>query len=464
MNSNRWQTLKQLPALFEIPALDPARALRRIILMERNIMLPVKVFFIAMILQSFDFSRSIWVGEISSVLDVTVVTVQLIFWFYILANIIVAFFLLMAKRWPLAVTQWTVVTSVLMDGIFVAAMTLLTGGLDSVLFWLFVALIIRNSISVPPGVTQLLLSLAISLCYALVAVLDISISANLDDTTRAAWDFSPHEEFGQPFFLRMVVLLLTTLCCSGLELLFERQRIAAEEAGEFSARESQLRAAGRLAAEFAHQIKNPLTVINNVAFSLQNSLRENKTSAAQIEIIQEEVSRADRVITQIMGYAQLSEGRVEKLNVLEELERALAQIFPRVVPTEIKIHRDYADHFPPLLMQRGHLSEIFLNLLQNAREALPARGNIFITAIARRDSAVEISVRDDGLGIAPDKIERIFEAYFTTKEKGSGLGLAIVRHNADLYGATVRVESELGKGARFIVIFPAKMLPPPPTL
>ena len=101
------------------------------------------------------------------------------------------------------------------------------------------------------------------------------------------------------------------------------------EAAEFAAREGQLHSAGRLAAEFAHQIKNPLAIINNAAYSLQRSLRENKTSAAQqIEIIQEEVARADKVITQIMGYAQLSEGRVEKLKVVEEIERAIEQVFP----------------------------------------------------------------------------------------------------------------------------------------
>ena len=92
-------------------------------------------------------------------------------------------------------------------------------------------------------------------------------------------------------------------------------------------------------------------------------------------------------------------------------------------------------------MQRGHLSEIMVNLLQNAREALGENGNVFITADCRRDHSVEISVRDDGPGIPPDKIERIFEAYYTTKENGTGLGLAIVKHNVELYGGTVRVES-----------------------
>jgi len=242
MNSSHVQWLKQLPALFEIPAPDPPRLLRRIVMMERNLMLPVKAVFIAIISYSFDITA--WVGLANSTLDVVVETVQLIFWFYILANIVLAVFLLAAERLPLAVVQWTVVTGNFVDGIFIAGMALLTGGLDSVLFWLFVALIIRNSVNVPPGVLQLISSLVISLCYVLVAVLDVSVFQNLDDTTRRALDLTTHEDLGQPFVLRMVVLLLTTVCCSGLELLLERQRLAAEEAGEFAAREGQLRSAG----------------------------------------------------------------------------------------------------------------------------------------------------------------------------------------------------------------------------
>lgn len=162
-----------------------------------------------------------------------------------------------------------------------------------------------------------------------------------------------------------------------------------------------------------------------------------------------------------MGYAQLSEGRVEKLKVVEEIERASEQVFPAAVPTGVDVKKKFAGSFPPLLMQRSHLSEILVNLLLNAREALNGRGHVSITATGNRDQSVEIAVTDDGPGIPPDKFGRIFEAYFTTKEKGTGLGLAIVKHNAELYGGTVRVESVLGKGAKFTVSLPAKMLPKP---
>ncbi len=457
MKPSHAQWLKRSLALMEIPAPDPPRLLRRIEIMERDILLPLKAFVIGMILYSFVSTP--WFGLATSMLDITVETIQYLFWFYVLANIAFALLMLNPARLPLAVVQWTVVTCSLVDGIFLAGIALLTGGLDSILFWLFVGLIVRNAVSVPPGFSQLTLNFAISLCYILVGVLDVSVIRNLDVDTLRALHLAPHEDLGQPFVLRLMVLWLTTICCYGAQVLLERQRLATEEAEEFAAREGQLHSAGRLAAEFAHQIKNPLAIINNAAFSIQRALREGRTEASQqIEIIQEEVSRADRIVTQIMGYAQLTEGRVEKLNVIEEIERALGQVFPPAVPTGIQIHREFGRTFPPLLMQRQHLAEILLNLLKNAREAVGKNGNIYVTAGNHRDHSVEISVRDDGPGVPPDKIGRIFEAYYTTKEQGTGLGLAIVKHNVELYGGTVRVESGLGKGATFTLLFPARTL------
>lgn len=461
MDSRREHWSKRLPALFEIPAVDADRARRRIEVTERAVMLPVKFFFVLTIYLSFYFSP--WMGEISSVLEVTVETVQLMFGFYVFFNLLMTVPLFASRRVPLALLQWMTFAGAILDGLLLAAMTLITGGMDSILYWLFLGLVIRNSVSLPPGVSQLILNFVISLFYVAVAVLDVAIASNMDESTSRAFDLLPHEGIGEPFVLRLLVLWLTAVSSYGVQALMEKQGAAIEEAREFAARENQLRSAGRLAAEFAHQIKNPLAVITNTAYSIRRSLSDHDPASVRqhIEIIQEEVSRADRVITQIMGYAQLSEGRVEKLDVVTEINRAVEQVFPAAVPTGILLENDFAGPFPPLLMQRGHLSEILVNLLQNARDVLAGRGKIKMAAHSQRDHSVEISVADNGPGIAPDRLGRIFEAYFTTKEKGSGLGLAIVRHNLELYGGTVRVESELGKGARFIVIFPAKTMPKP---
>jgi signal transduction histidine kinase len=455
MKQSLWQWLKRLFTLIEIPAPDPPRLLHRIEVMERDVVLPIKAVVIMIIFYSFVSTP--WIGRVLSTLEVTVETVQYVFILYVLANALFALLLVNVMRLPLAIVQWTVVTSSLVDGLFIAGMMLLTGGSGSILFWLFIALIVRNAVSVPAGFSQLFLDFAISLCYVLVSVLGIFITNGLDESAVRSLGLTPGEDWGQPFVLRLAVLWLTAICCYGAQVLLERQQLAAEEAGEFAARAGQLRSAGRLAAEFAHQIKNPLAIINNAAFSLQRTLNDGKTDVAQqIGIIQEEVSRADQIITQIMGYAKLTEGRVEKLNVIQELDLAITQVFPSAVPTGICIHREYGRTFPPLVIQRRHLSEIFVNLLKNVGEALGGKGNVFVTADCRRNNLIEISIRDDGPGIPPDKIERVFEAYYTTKKGGTGLGLAIVKHNVELYGGTVRVKSELGKGAKFTLLFPVK--------
>jgi signal transduction histidine kinase len=101
---------------------------------------------------------------------------------------------------------------------------------------------------------------------------------------------------------------------------------------------------------------------------------------------------------------------------------------------------------------------VLVNLLQNAREAMNGCGAVDITARFGEQDSIIIEIADTGPGIPPDKLAKIFDAYFTTRAKGTGLGLAIVKHNTEMYGGVVRVQSELGKGARFIVEFPSRIL------
>jgi signal transduction histidine kinase len=499
MKFTGWEQIKPLHQLLATDRPEPAQQAARISGMHRDVVLPAKAGIVLVVLYFLFYSGWDYAPTTRSVVQGVLKNYFLI---YVLCNAVAAVLFGCWRRFPPALFQWVAFTLGLLDGLFLAGLTVVTGGFDSMVFWVFPGLIVLNAICIPLALPQIVLNLIVSLLYlsaglltptiaqdetAMIAVPGrsapglhatnrVSVCTNLSLTRnseppklrRVAWpdavvrDTPPEELPTEAFLLRIFVLWLLTLCCYGAQVLWERQRVAREEAGEFAARENQLHSAGRLAAEFAHQIKNPLAVINNAAYSLQRSLHGAGGSAAQqIDIIREEVARADRVITQIVGYARLSEGRVEKLEVAVEINRAVAQVFPAAVPTGITVQREIASHFPPLLMQSGHLSEILVNLLQNAREALGDRGRIVVAARCQADNSIVISVRDDGPGIAPDKRERIFEAYFTTKEKGTGLGLAIAKHNAELYGGTIRVDSTLGNGATFTVTLPAKTLPQP---
>jgi len=528
MKNFDWERIKSLRGLLATGHAEPVQQAERIVGVLRDVVLPSKAGLLMVVWYYLFHSDSGWNKDQTAWLALD--ALKKFFLIYFLCNFVGAILLVSWRRLPPGLAQWLAFTLGLLDGLFMAGITSVTGGFSSMAFLVFPALVVLNALSIPLATPQIVLNLLLSVFYTGAVLLTPYIGwdkplsdrqvlaemvvgrqattntvsgggtavspranalqqgtaaipqpgssgtgrhgtnqiATLARVNQDAWrkheaeDSSAEEVVPEELLLRVSVLWLLTLCCYGAQVLFERQRRAVLEATEFAAREGQLHSAGRLAAEFAHQIKNPLAIINNTAYSLRRSLGGQKGAAAQqIEIIQEEVARADKVITQIMGYAQLSEGRVERLKVVEEIERASDQVFPGGVPTEIIFKKRFAGPFPPLLMQRGHLVEILTNLLLNAREALPGRGNVSITAACKADQALEITVADDGPGVSPDKFERIFEAYFTTKEKGSGMGLAIVKHNAELYGGTVRVESVLGQGAKFTVLLPAKLQPRP---
>jgi signal transduction histidine kinase len=458
IKSTRWPVLEKLRELLQETKPPPEELAKRLRTVERDVILPVKAVLVLILAYYLYFSS--WFEDVPLPQSVGQQIIERFFIIYLVFNIAVATILLRSKRMLSSFVERVIFTSNFVDGLFLAGLTYATGGFDSILYWLFLGLIVRNAVSCPLAAPQLILNFSTCLCYLAAGVLEAI-------TARMARDFddfgSPPENPTEPFLLRLVLLVLMTACCYGVQVLFEKQRRASDEAREFAVRQEQLRSAGRLAAKIAHQIKNPLGIINNAAYSLQRSLQEGKPpNPQQLEIIREEVDRADQTITKLMGYAQLAEGRVEKLRVDEELDRAVEQAVPPAAKyPAVFVDRNYAPELPVLMMQRGHLAEIFVNLLQNAREALIGKGRISVTARPGENASVVVTISDDGPGIPKSRVERIFQPYFTTKEKGTGLGLSIVKHNAELYGGSVRVESELGKGTKFILEFPTRTLNKP---
>lgn len=369
---------------------------------------------------------------------------------YALASAFFAVPIWVFRSIPLKVLQWVVFTAALLDAMFFAALALMTDGFDSILFWVFPLLVVRNALSMPVAPLQIALNVLVVLCYVSAGVLDLYI-LQLDDQTEVL-------RATEPFLLRIFLLLLLGAICYGLQVLLDRERQRVLEAEEFAFRQGQMRTAGRLAAEVAHQIKNPLGIINNSAFSLQRSLQGSAGAEAvrQLEIIREEVERSDRILTELIGFAELAEGRVERLDVVEELEASIARVFPTGATFSTRIERDFRPPLPVLMFSRRGLGEIFDNLLKNARDAMGGGGRIRILARYGGDFGVEVMVEDDGPGIPVEMRDRIFEAYFTTKSGGTGLGLAIVKQNIEMFGGRVEVDSELGRGTCFRLYFPGR--------
>lgn len=380
-------------------------------------------------------------------------TIKDCFLVYVALNIVAGLILVWAPNLTLKKIQALVFSVGVLDAILMSTLTLLNKGFDSVLYYVFAVLILHSALALPVALPQLLLNFIFITAFTVGGLLDnvlIVPWADPNDPTTHRTEM-PAE--------RVAVLVTWALCCYGIQVLFEKQRQAEAEATELAVRQERLHTAGRLAAEIAHQIKNPLGIITNAAFSLQRSVHNGQLEVdEQILIIREEIEHADRIITELMGYAQLAEGTVERLEVGDEVDNAILEVFPPAAKYKVEVVKHYEPPLPALLMQKRHLSSVLVNLLQNAREAMHGVGRIEVAVSNGEKESVIISIEDNGPGIPPDKIGKIFEAHFSTREKGTGLGLAIVKHNTEIYGGTVNVQSELGKGTRFTLEFPARIL------
>ncbi len=458
------QTPRRWADFLVTPAVDPVRRAERLRFGERNIVLPAKVAVLVIFIVEFFFSNSF--EGLNTIGDMALEPVRRFLLGYLIINVGVMGVYLWMHRLPFSLVNSITWIVNLIDALFVAAMTVVTGGFESVLFWVFPVLIVRNAVSIPVAGPQVVLNfLSIGAYVAAVGLyksiieLDPLSSPILIDLGREPTGLVISGQSGQLLLARVLLLVLLTACCYGVEVLFDRGLQAEEEARESATRQEQLASAGRLAAEIAHRLKNPLAIINNAAFSAQRLLKNDSSGALEkMEMIRDEVERSDRILTELMGYAQLAEGRVERLEIERMVDEAIAQVLPPAAKFEVRVERKLEAGLPPLLMQRAHLEAVLVNLLLNAREAMNGRGLIEVRARQTNDGAVILSVRDTGPGIPEKQRRQIFEPYFTTKPRGTGLGLAIVKHNVELYGGTIAVESTLGKGSTFSVSFPVKVL------
>ena len=474
-----WENIKRFLRLVSTSTIDPAEQYRRLKLMERDIGVPVKIAVLGLTAYFLFFSEYVEGRDfiLRARVKVALVPVQQFFLGYVVVNLGAITFLLMFNRWKLRVVHWFTLVMSFVDALVVSGLVVITGGLDSMVYWVFLVMIIRNAISIPIPFTQISMNLLMTGGYAVSIVtwkrfivmepkdrLQTLDSLKPQEGQLSAEELisliQPPEQYEASLFtLRLFFLVLMTALCYGVQVLFDRDRQAQSEAREYSLRREQLRSTGRLAAEIAHRLKNPLSIINNAAFSMGRHLREEDSGMnKQLNMIRGEVERSDMILTELMGYARLSEGRIEKIDVKEELQGAIAEVFPPSHTFPIKLEKKVSDRLPPLMMQRAHLREIMVNLMVNAREVTGEGGNVAISCSPSANYEIEMRNKDSGGGIPVEQREQIFEPYFTTKKKGTGLGLAIVKQNTELYGGEIRVESELGEGTEFILTFPTRVL------
>lgn len=229
---------------------------------------------------------------------------------------------------------------------------------------------------------------------------------------------------------------------------------------------SRLASIGELVDSVAHEINTPLGVISAQADAalLQNSSGE--LNREEIEIIKKQTRRISEYTKTLLNFSKRIPFNSEVLNIKDLLNESIFLLQPKFREKNIKVYKHFTDSRYLIHGDRRQLEQVFVNLLNNAVDSIHNSGNININIqqkatrnlVGKADEIkdyFEITIADDGCGIKPDDIERIFNPFFSTKEKnGTGLGLSISKSIIQRHKGKIEVVSELGSGSKFIIILP----------
>ena len=217
---------------------------------------------------------------------------------------------------------------------------------------------------------------------------------------------------------------------------------------------------GRLAGGLAHEIKNPLSTLSINLQLLEEDLRSDGEGSTQryggrLEVLRREVRRLEEVLEDFLRYARPHQLELELQNVNDVIREIIDFITPEATRAGIRMSAGLADDLKPTMLDAGRLKQAFLNIIINAKQAMPDGGEIIIRS-ANVDGGVRIGFIDTGVGISRDDLDRIWDIYYSSKKTGTGLGLPTARRIVEEHGGSVTVHSDVGKGTCFTVFLPEK--------
>ncbi len=223
--------------------------------------------------------------------------------------------------------------------------------------------------------------------------------------------------------------------------------------------QEKMAAFGLLAAGIAHEVGNPLAALSSIVQILQRR-HPDEYMAEKLDLADRQLGRIQRTIRELVEFARPASpvpGKVRVGEVVEEV-LAVAKYYYRTGDRAFSV--EIAEDLPPILAPRDHLLQVVLNLVFNAIDATARGGRIGVSAAVVGD-AIELSVTDDGRGIAEADRARLFQPYFTTKRQGTGLGLYVSRKIVHELRGSIACRSEPGEGATFTVVLPVETAPEP---
>ena len=266
---------------------------------------------------------------------------------------------------------------------------------------------------------------------------------------------------GSIILISGVILGIVTYMVNRIQLADER-RLAYIQQVEYA---NKMASIGRMAAGISHEINNPLAIINEKAglikdlFEIKKQYAGDPKLQGMVDVILAAVKRASKITRLLLAFARNTESGKESVDVKLMIKEVLSFIEKEAEINAIKIEIKAPDSPAVIQSDKGKLQQIFLNIINNALDAIEKEGHLVVEISGIHKDGVNVSITDDGVGIKKEDLKHIFEPFFSTKKGrgGTGLGLAITYNLIQELGGTISVESEEEKGSIFSIRLPVEL-------
>ena len=219
---------------------------------------------------------------------------------------------------------------------------------------------------------------------------------------------------------------------------------------------TKMAAIGELAANIAHEVNNPLTSVLGYTTHLMKTLDLPESSKKILRMMEQETLRVRKIIRNLLDFSRHKNSWMHPTDILQPLRETVAFVQGAAQSSMVKIHEEYNGSPVIVNMDSNEMKQVFINIINNALQAMPLGGDLWIRLHPVGEYEAMIEFADTGVGISPENLQKIFEPFFSTKEDrdGTGLGLSISYRIVQHHGGRIDAESEPGKGTIFRIVLP----------
>jgi signal transduction histidine kinase len=273
------------------------------------------------------------------------------------------------------------------------------------------------------------------------------------------------EDYQTIFRIQILVVITCTVLMGALfvvlvfvvkrgEAIIEKRAAERMRLKEQLNRAEKLSSMGEMAAGISHEIRNPLGIIRSSAELLKKKVARIDPANTLPDIIVEEATRLNGIITDFINFARPRSPKLGPCRLEDILDKNINFLAAQIEGDRYEIRRDYQGPLPGVLADAPMLYQSFLNLFINAMQAMPDGGRIDV-GVRTESGRVLVEIADEGQGVPQELLDKIWDPFFTTKDKGTGLGLGIVRNIIEAHGGGVRIANREPRGARVTIELPA---------